>query len=823
MAVARGHDIKTWDKPRRIVLAQGLPWPHGMTDKVLLTALALTAGSALARAPVPASIAAIFALFLLRQRLQPWALVVLAAALGIGALRSRIAIDSATALHARVVETLGAPCRCEGEGFVIRSPVVQHGEDKPDGIAAGDARIEVELVTGSCERGPLVEPFRARLHGAPDDLSRGDRVHVIIDVAPVHLFLNESLNDPRPFIARSGVAASGAVVDLVRLERGTGIAAWIDRARVHVRRRIEATFHPEANPLARALVLGETDLRVADDEAFRRSGLSHLLAVSGTHLVLAVAGIAAALRAVLVRIEVLAARYDVGRFAAAFAIPTSWLYADFAGGSGSALRAAGMLSAAMLVRTLALRPNGVRAFGVSLFVAVVVDPLVGSDPSFVLSAAATAGLLGLDRPIARFLVRGPAPLQLVLRPIATTLAAMAGCTPFLAMITPSISLLGILANLVAGPIGEVAALPVCLAHAVLAWCPPVEKGAALIGSGALLFVRVVARVTSDTGGMVTFPPPTPAHLATLAVTALAAGLATGKARRVATLVTGLSVLLLVEVFAIRAAAVPGKLRVRALDVGQGDSMLVDLPTGQTMLIDGGGFMGSPVDTGTRVVLPVLQAMRRKRVDIVVLSHPHPDHFGGLASTLPSIEVGEFWDTGQGEDHGAGPVYKRMMAGLRERNVPIRQPDTLCGKHLVGGATIEVLSPCPGFVPDESANDNSFVIRISHGRRSVLLVGDAEAEAERTLLARDPTALRADLLKIGHHGSRTSTTPAFLEAVSPGVAFVCSGVRNRYGHPDPGVVQRLKARGVNVARTDRGGDIVWETDGEHVRLLRPSAR
>jgi competence protein ComEC len=106
---------------------------------------------------------------------------------------------------------------------------------------------------------------------------------------------------------------------------------------------------------------------------------------------------------------------------------------------------------------------------------------------------------------------------------------------------------------------------------------------------------------------------------------------------------------------------------------------------------------------------------------------------------------------------------------------------------------------------------------------VLLVGDAEAEAERTLLERDPAALRADVLKLGHHGSRTSTTPAFLQAVSPNVALVCSGVRNRYGHPDPGVVKRLEARGITVARTDRGGDIVWETDGEGVRLLRPASR
>jgi beta-lactamase superfamily II metal-dependent hydrolase len=242
-----------------------------------------------------------------------------------------------------------------------------------------------------------------------------------------------------------------------------------------------------------------------------------------------------------------------------------------------------------------------------------------------------------------------------------------------------------------------------------------------------------------------------------------------------------------------------------------------------MLVDGGGFMGSPVDTGKRVVLPVLRALRRDRVDVVVLSHPHPDHFGGLVNTVPAIEVGELWDTGQGEDHGAGPSYAGLLAGLRNRGVPIRRPHELCGKRKLGGATVEVLAPCPGFVPDASANDNSFVLRITYGRRAALLVGDAEHEAEAALVEKNPKALRADLLKVGHHGSRTSTTQAFLEAVSPSVALVCSGVRNRYGHPDPGVIGRLEARGVAVARTDRGGEIIWETDGEAVHVRRPAAR
>ncbi|WP_338046515.1 DNA internalization-related competence protein ComEC/Rec2 [Polyangium spumosum] len=796
-----------------------------MTDKLLLTALALAAGSALARAPLPAALAAVMSLFLLRRHLERWALAGLVITLALGALRARAAIDEAAALHARVTEALGPPGRCEGEAIVLRSPVVQRdrGERAPPGEERGEARIEVEIVSGACERGPIVEPLRARLHGAPEDLARGDRVRLVADLAPVHLFLNESLPDPRPSIARSGVAASGGLVDLEHVSRGERLPAWIDRARAHVRRRIEATFHPEAEPLARALVLGETDLHDADNEAFRRSGLSHLLAVSGTHLVLAVAGLAAAARALLLRVTPLSARFDVGRVSAALAIPTSWLYADFAGGSGSALRAAGMLSVVMLVRALGLRPSGVRAFGGSLLLAALLDPLVGSDPSFVLSAAATAGLLGLDRPIAARLVRGPAPLRFVLRPIATTLAAMTGCTPFLAMMTPSLPLLGILANLVAAPIGELAALPVCLLHAALAWAPPVERGAALLGSGALVAVRAVARVTSDLGGIVTFPPPTPSQLAAVAVTALAAALVKGRVRRGVALALGFAALLVLEHAAAFAGSSKGVLRVRALDVGQGDSILVDLPDGKTMLIDGGGFMGSPVDTGTRVVLPVLRALRKERVDVVVLSHPHPDHFGGLVSTLPAVEVGELWDTGQGEEHGAGPTYRSMLADLRRRGVPIRRPDTLCGKHVIGGATIEVLAPCPGFAPDESANDNSFVLRITYGSRSALLVGDAEAAAERALVAKDPAALRADLLKLGHHGSRTSTTPPFLDAVRPSVALVCSGVRNRYGHPDPGVLASLATRGVTIARTDRGGDVVWETNGEAVHLSRPSAR
>jgi len=387
-------------------------------------------------------------------------------------------------------------------------------------------------------------------------------------------------------------------------------------------------------------------------------------------------------------------------------------------------------------------------------------------------------------------------------------------------LSPTLPILGIAANLIAGPVGELAALPVCLAHAVLWWAPPLERGLALVGSGALLGVRAVARETAAAGGVVSVATPTAGQLAVLAVAAVAVWAAKTRSLRALAFAAGVVGFCAGHLAASSAGAPKGVMRVSVLDVGQGDSTLIDLPDGRSMLIDAGGFVGSPIDTGERVVMPVLRARRRSRLDIVVLSHPHPDHFGGLVSTTAGAQVGEFWDTGQGEEHGAGPAYAGMLKNLRERGIPIVRPDGLCGKpRNYGGAIVEVLSPCPGFVEDASANDNSFVIRIRYGDRAVLLVGDAEHETEEALLKRDKAAVKADLLKTGHHGSRTSTTPAFLEAVSPSLATISCGVRNRFGHPHPKTLGTLRAHGVPFARTDRGGQVIWETDGQKVWVRR----
>ncbi|RLB55459.1 MAG: DNA internalization-related competence protein ComEC/Rec2 [Deltaproteobacteria bacterium] len=786
-------------------------------DRVLLVALAVTAGAPVALAPLPAAAATIGAALLLSRwvsrRLVVLALVLVAVAAG----RAAWSLEEAAELHETAIGQLTPPPRCAVRAVVSRSPIVlrDQGRNRSPGDpleARHQARVDVELLGGDCDGRRLDGGFRARLYGAPESLARGDVLLLVIDLAPVHLFDNPGLPDPRIRLALTGVAASGGVVDLQRLERGSSMSSWVDRARASVRRRIEATFAPDLAPFARALVLGESDLGRSERDAFRLSGLAHLLAVSGTHLVIAVVAFGRGLRALLARFRSLAARLDVGRISAGLCVPLVWLYADFAGGGGSAYRAAAMLTFAMVTRAAGRRPGGLRCFALSLIAGSMVEPLAICDLSFLLSVAATAGLVVGHRPIQGW-AKGR---HRVLRGFGTamfsTVAAMSACAPVLLMIGSELPLLGVAANVLAAPVGELLALPLCLVHAVLWWSPAAEQGAALLAGGALAAVRAVAHAASEpAAAILELPPPTHWQLAVAAVGAVALWTVP---RRIISSIAAVVTLAVLELVAIHHGAPHGQLRITVLDVGQGDALLVDLPDGKLMLVDGGGLVGSPVDIGERVVLRALSWRRRQQIDVAVLTHPHPDHYSGLQSTLRKLAVPEVWDTGfSAAQQPDGPVA-RWLAGLTARGVTVRSTATLCGgARRYGGAEVRVLSPCPTFDPAHGANDNSVVLLLRFGSRAALLVGDAEHAQEQALLAHHRATLGVDFLKVGHHGSRTSTGRAFVTAVSPTVAAISCGVRNRSGHPHRPTLATLAAAGAQVLRTDRGGAVVWETDGE----------
>lgn len=782
-------------------------------DPFLWVGVALVLGASIAVAPwfALAGVAVVLSVLRVRAALSWRALAAVVLALGVSALRARVALDAASDDWLRVAAALKGPNRCIGEAIVTSSPAER----------GGTSRARFDWIDAACADRPLA-PFSFVASEVPRDLGRGDRAHLVVTLAPVYVFRNEGSGDGISRVARTGAVASGVLEDAWAVSRATGPLRWIDAARASVRDAIAESYYDDARPLARALVLGETDLAPDDDEAFRASGLSHMLAVSGTHIVVAVLGLVALLRFFLVRLSSLAERTDVGRWSALAGVPIAFAYADFAGGGGSALRAATMTSAVLLARALTEAPEPSRAMGLALALGAIVDPLAFSDASFGLSTAATLGLVTLSRPLARRLggAAGPGIARRARRTVgavlATSLAPTIACAPVLASLSTKVPVAGLLANVIAAPLGETIALPICLLHAIVSPVPILGAGLARVGGGALLLVQKIAHVAADTGLAVPVPSPTAAEIAVVLVGSMVLAVVSRRRAWVAALFV--AVLVALEFVARYSGRTHGELRITALDVGQGDALLVDLPDGSLMVVDGGGLVGSPVDTGARVLAPALRARRRTRVDVVVLSHPHPDHFTGLLHGLDDVEIGEIWDSGEVDARHSAPAWRAFLREQALRGVRIVRPPELCGApRAFGGATVEAISPCP-LDDDASTNDNSIVLRVELGARTALLMGDAERDTERVLVDRNGDALHADLLKVGHHGSRTSSSPPFVAAVDPEDVFISCGVRNRFDHPHPNTMHTLEGR--RVHRTDRGGEIRWTTNGEWTRVDSP---
>lgn len=634
--------------------------------------------------------------------------------------------------------------------------------------------------------------------------------------------------DYRDYLASRGIASVMSFPLAHVLTHGDG--SWLTAQAIDLRARLSRALSdilPEPHSsLAAGILYGERSSIPGDlMDDMNATGTSHLVAVSGQNVTIVAAMVIAALAWLIGR--------RPAAWASLFAIAG---YTLLVGAQPSVLRAA-IMGGVYVVSVITGRQH-TAVFALLLAAAgmTAVDPRVVNDVSFQLSFAATFGITTLAGPLSdkieasanRWPAIGGFPLtRAAIETMAVTVSAIAFTVPITAVDFGQISMVAPLANLfvvpaflLVGVTSGIAAGLDMLAPGLaglwswIAW-PPAEYMIAAIRlfasvPASSLTLHGISRwyagawyaaLLAGTWWLVSRPTPA-VELPPLPKPAK---------RRALLPASGVAILLLLGgMLCWLALTQPtgGRLSVTFLDVGQGDAILIQGPQGQRVLVDGGPGP-EPIEQALSRNLP----FDSRRIDLVVLTHPQADHMAGLLTVLDRYRVGAVLDNAM---PGGTALSDEWEAALRDSGVPVTIADRGQSVDLGDGAMLQVLSPdlSDPLLPTEDLNTASTVVRVSMGQTSFLLTGDLDKPGEDALI-RSGTDLQSTVLKVGHHGSNSSSSPEFLERVDPAIDVIEVGAGNHYGQPTSGVLDRLSDNGGIVYRTDEDGDVRVTTDGSQV--------
>lgn len=650
------------------------------------------------------------------------------------------------------------------------------------------------------------------------DFDTGDQIRFTARLREPYNYGNPGEFDYKGYLKLKSIFVTGFIKDpsLVGLEK-RGEAGFIEKERKRIGDFIDASGLETRGILKALIISDQAEIDPGVREAFNRTGTTHILSISGLHVGIVALFSYTLILLALKRSERLMLKVNVKKAAVVLSLLPVWVYGMVAGLSVATERSVIMVAAFVITLALNRGRDFLNTLALSALIILLVSPYSLWDVSFQLSFAAVASIIYMVPRLEKMFAKAEKekdPLKkggLVeflsrvwakkIRPsVFVTLAAGAGTAPILAYNFHMVSLWGLGANLAAVPLTALIT-PLMFVSAILS-AFSVSIGMVflrlsdLVLKALLLVVKGFAALPYSSVWVTT---PTPLELMLFySLLFFAANFGKKRLFKYGALIAVACLALDWGYYSYPQKS--GELKVTFISVGQGESEFVELPDGRTMLIDGGGVYSKSFDIGEKVVAPFLWKKKIKEIDYLVLSHAQRDHMGGLKFIAENFNVKEFWWNGQGD-------LRSLKEVLDRKHIRLRTLDASAGRFDLGGVTVEVLHPSAGL--DYDANNMCLVLRLTYGKDSFLFTGDIGADAEGELSKKD---IRAEVLKVPHHGSRYSSSEEFLRAVNPAVAVISAGRYNVFRFPHPETLERYQTIGTRVYRTDIGGAVTVSTDG-----------